>query len=56
MIVIMRLKAGTVGINIHIPLDPAMPFGGVKQSGIGQEFGKTSVESFTETKTTCIAH
>lgn len=50
-----QIKAGTVWINTHIPLDPAMPFG-VKQSGIGREFGKTSVESFTETKTICIAH
>lgn len=56
MNMIPQIKAGTVWINTHIPLDPAMPFGGVKQSGIGREFGKTSVESFTETKTICIAH
>lgn len=51
-----RIQAGTVWVNSHVPLDPAMPFGGVKQSGIGREFGKTSVESFTELKTVCIAH
>lgn len=56
MNMIPKIKSGTVWVNTHIPLDPAMPFGGVKQSGIGREFGKTSVESFTETKTICIAH
>lgn len=56
MNMIPKIKAGTVWVNTHVPLDPAMPFGGVKQSGIGREFGKTSVESFTETKTICIAH
>lgn len=56
MNMVPRLQAGTVWVNSHIPLDPAMPFGGVKQSGIGREFGKASVDSFTETKTVCIAH
>ncbi len=56
MNMVPRIEAGTVWVNSHVPLDPAMPFGGVKQSGIGREFGKTSVESFTETKTVCIAH
>ncbi|MBP6563231.1 MAG: aldehyde dehydrogenase family protein [Neisseriaceae bacterium] len=51
-----RIQAGTVWVNTHVPLDPAMPFGGVKQSGIGREFGRASVESFTELKTVCIAH
>lgn len=56
MDMVPKIAAGTVWVNSHVPLDPAMPFGGVKQSGIGREFGKTSVESFTETKSVCIAH
>lgn len=56
MNMVPKIAAGTVWVNSHVPLDPAMPFGGVKQSGIGREFGKTSVESFTETKSICIAH
>lgn len=56
MNMVPQIEAGTVWVNSHVPLDPAMPFGGVKQSGIGREFGKTSVENFTETKTVCIAH
>src|SRR5699024_7571110 len=34
-----RLEAGTTWINKHGQIDPRMPFGGVKQSGHGVEFG-----------------
>lgn len=56
MNLIPRLEAGTVWVNCHVPLDPGMPFGGYKQSGIGREFGKYAIEGFTETKSVCIAH
>lgn len=49
------VKAGTVWINTHSILDPAMPFGGFKQSGIGREFGKDALLPFLETKSICIA-
>jgi acyl-CoA reductase-like NAD-dependent aldehyde dehydrogenase len=39
------VKAGIVWINDHFRLDPASPWGGVGQSGIGREFG---VESFND--------
>ena len=32
---VRRLKAGTVWVNTHIPVDPNLPFGGYKQSGYG---------------------
>ena len=51
-----RIEAGTVWVNTHVVLDPNMPFGGVKQSGMGREFGRGAVESFTESKTVCLAH
>ncbi|KDB06385.1 Phenylacetaldehyde dehydrogenase [Burkholderia sp. lig30] len=51
-----KIEAGTVWVNCHVPLDPSMPFGGYKQSGIGREFGKYAVEACTETKSVCIAH
>jgi phenylacetaldehyde dehydrogenase len=56
MDLVPALEAGTVWVNCHIPVDPAMPFGGYKQSGIGREFGQYAVEGFTETKSVCIAH
>lgn len=34
-----RLVAGTTWINKHGAIDPRVPFGGVKQSGFGLEFG-----------------
>jgi phenylacetaldehyde dehydrogenase len=34
-----RIRAGTVWINGHGGLDPVIPFGGVKHSGYGLEFG-----------------
>ncbi|WP_309080762.1 aldehyde dehydrogenase family protein [Zhihengliuella sp.] len=34
-----RIEAGTVWINKHGAVDPRMPFGGMKQSGFGLEFG-----------------
>ena len=51
-----RIEAGTVWVNAHVLLDPAMPFGGVKQSGMGREFGRTVIEAYTELKSVCIAH
>nr|WP_294865236.1 aldehyde dehydrogenase family protein [uncultured Pseudogulbenkiania sp.] len=50
------IQAGTVWVNSHVPLDPNLPFGGHKQSGVGREFGRAAVESFTELKSVCIAH
>lgn len=34
-----RIEAGTVWINSHGGVDPRIPFGGIKQSGYGVEFG-----------------
>lgn len=56
MNVVPKIQAGTVWVNSHIPLDPNMPFGGHKQSGVGREFGRAAVENFTELKSVCIAH
>jgi succinate-semialdehyde dehydrogenase / glutarate-semialdehyde dehydrogenase len=44
------LDAGTVGINRGVVSDPAAPFGGVKQSGIGREGGHDGLLELTETK------
>ncbi|HJP75326.1 MAG TPA: NAD-dependent succinate-semialdehyde dehydrogenase [Pseudonocardiaceae bacterium] len=45
-----RLDTGMVGLNQGIVSNPAAPFGGVKQSGIGREGGRVGIEEFLETK------
>ena len=45
-----RIRAGTIHVNGGAHLDPAMPFGGYKQSGWGRESGAQGVEEFLETK------
>jgi succinate-semialdehyde dehydrogenase / glutarate-semialdehyde dehydrogenase len=37
-------------INKGVLLDPAEPFGGFKQSGLGREGGFAGIEEFLETK------
>jgi succinate-semialdehyde dehydrogenase / glutarate-semialdehyde dehydrogenase len=44
------LEAGMVGINRGVVSDPAAPFGGVKQSGLGREGAHEGLLEFTETK------
>lgn len=51
-----RMEAGTIWVNAHVFIDPAMPFGGYKQSGIGRDFGVDWLEAYTETKSICISH
>jgi succinate-semialdehyde dehydrogenase/glutarate-semialdehyde dehydrogenase len=44
------LEAGMVGLNRGLVSDPAAPFGGVKQSGLGREGAHEGLLEFTETK------
>lgn len=44
------LESGMVGLNRGLVSDPAAPFGGVKQSGIGREGGHDGLLEFTEAK------
>jgi len=45
-----RLEAGMVGLNRGLVSDPAAPFGGVKQSGIGREGGHEGMLEYLEQK------
>ena len=45
-----KMDAGTVWINKHAELDPSIPFGGAKQSGLGNELGEEGLEEFTQLK------
>jgi len=45
-----RLESGMVGLNRGLASDPAAPFGGVKQSGLGREGSHHGILEFCETK------
>ena len=47
----LRLECGTAWINEHGAIQPDAPFGGVKQSGIGVEFGHYGLEEYTTIQT-----
>jgi phenylacetaldehyde dehydrogenase len=49
-----KLKAGTIWGNCHAMIDPALPFGGFKESGLGREQGRQGVEAYTELKSVII--
>jgi aminomuconate-semialdehyde/2-hydroxymuconate-6-semialdehyde dehydrogenase len=50
-----HLDVGTVWINDWLQRDLHVPFGGMKQSGVGREGGMHSIDFFTET-TTVVYH
>lgn len=45
------LKSGIIWVNTNLELDIKAPFGGYKQSGLGRELGKESVDAYTQIKT-----
>lgn len=47
----MQLECGSVWINKHGTIQPNAPFGGVKQSGMGVEFGVEGLKEFTTIQT-----
>jgi succinate-semialdehyde dehydrogenase/glutarate-semialdehyde dehydrogenase len=44
------IETGMVGLNQGVVSNPAAPFGGVKQSGLGREGGAVGIDEFLETK------
>ena len=48
---VQRLECGTGWVNKHGGIQPNAPFGGVKQSGIGVEFGAEGLKEYTVTQT-----
>jgi succinate-semialdehyde dehydrogenase/glutarate-semialdehyde dehydrogenase len=50
MKVAVALESGMVAINKGVISDPAAPFGGFKQSGLGREGGFAGIDEFLETK------
>jgi aldehyde dehydrogenase (NAD+) len=45
-----EIRAGTVWVNAAGLYDPAVSFGGYKQSGFGRELGVHSMEAYTQVK------
>lgn len=45
-----RLQSGSVWVNCYNLTNPAIPFGGYKQSGFGREMGSYALENYTEVK------
>ncbi|MEU6307399.1 aldehyde dehydrogenase family protein [Streptomyces chartreusis] len=50
-----RLDAGIVWVNDWAMLDPAVPFGGVKDSGFGREYGPEALHAYTTTKSVVVS-
>ena len=50
-----KIHTGTVWVNCWLVRDLRVPFGGMKQSGVGREGGEEALRFFTEPKNICIA-
>src|SRR6059058_1863506 len=50
-----RINTGTVWVNCWLVRDLRVPFGGMKQSGVGREGGEEALRFFTEAKNVCVA-
>jgi succinate-semialdehyde dehydrogenase / glutarate-semialdehyde dehydrogenase len=50
-----RLESGMVGLNTGLVSNPAAPFGGIKQSGLGREGGRVGIEEYLDTKYVAIS-
>ena len=50
-----QIHTGTVWVNCWLVRDLRVPFGGMKQSGVGREGGEEALRFFTEAKNICIA-
>lgn len=49
-----KIHAGTVWVNNFMSGNPEIPFGGMKQSGLGRELGRFSIDEFSELKSVLI--
>lgn len=50
-----QLQAGTIWVNCWLLRDLRVPFGGMKDSGLGREGGWDSLRFFTEARNVCVA-
>ena len=52
---IKGFRAGTVWVNTHAVLDLAVPFGGIKESGLGHELGEEAIRHHTNLKSAILS-
>jgi aldehyde dehydrogenase (NAD(P)+) len=45
-----EIESGMVWVNSSQDCDPRVPFGGVKQSGIGRELGQAGLDAYSQIK------
>ena len=50
-----QMETGTVYVNGLVKSDPRLPFGGIKNSGIGRELGRHGMLEFANAKTVWLA-
>jgi acyl-CoA reductase-like NAD-dependent aldehyde dehydrogenase len=50
-----QVRSGTFGVNEGYIMDPAAPFGGVKNSGYGRELGTEGIDSYTVSQSISVA-
>ena len=50
-----QVRTGTFGVNQPYSMDPVAPFGGVKGSGLGREFGREGLDAYLEVKAISVA-
>ena len=50
-----KVDSGTIWVNKHADLQPHVPFGGIKTSGIGAELGTDGLNEFTQRKVINVA-
>lgn len=53
---IPQIEAGSIWVNMHTFLDPSVPFGGIKASGLGREFSDAFIDDYTELKSVMICY
>ena len=51
---IPRIQAGNVYLNAMVRGNPKLPYGGIKKSGYGREFGAYGIKEFVNIKTVVI--
>lgn len=54
--IVPEIEAGMVFVNKIVTSDPRIPFGGIKQSGVGRELSKFGTREFTNIKAVWVEH